>query len=139
MKCLGSGGMERKQLHKCCFHSVPVGGLGSTLSLVIRVPTGIHTASWHPNPTPHSKVRTPSESESSICLCTLYKEAEYCLQIPCSHPVVQRGFLCPLFDSPLVQNLVQSHSISCFPSVCSNKTIQHYKHFPYWTPRCLAL
>lgn len=122
MKRLGSGELERQQLHKCCFHSVPVGGLGSTLSLVIRMSTGIHTASWHRSPTPLSEFRTLSESKNSICPCTLYKEAEYSLQIPCSQPIVERGFLCPLCDSPLVQNLVpESHSISCFPSVCSNK------------------
>lgn len=132
--------MKRQLLHKWCFHSVLVGELGSTSSLVICVPTGIHTASQHRNPTPHNEFRTLSESNYSICSCTPYKEAKYCSQIPCSHPIVERGFLCPLFDSPLVQNLVpESHSISWFPSVCSNKTIQHYKHFPHWTPRCLAL
>lgn len=123
-KHLGRGGVKRQQLRKCCFHSIPVGGLGSTSSLVICVPTGIHTASWHHNPTLHSEFRIFNMSENSICPCTLYKEAEYCLQILCSHPIAERVFLCPLLDSPLVQNLVpKSHSISCFPSVCSNKTI----------------
>lgn len=27
MKHLGSGTVERQQLHKCCFHNVPVGDL----------------------------------------------------------------------------------------------------------------
>lgn len=101
---LGNGGVERQQLH--WFHGVPVEGLGSTLSLIICMPKGTHAASWHCNPIPLSTCRTLSESGSSICPCILYKKAEYSLQIPCSHPTAERGFLWPLLDSPLVPDPV---------------------------------
>lgn len=97
MKHLGKGEVERQQLHECHFHSVPVGGLGSNFSLVIHMPTGVYISSRHCKPAPHSEFRTLNESENSIHPCTLHKEAEYFLQIPCSLPIVERGFLCPLY------------------------------------------
>lgn len=90
---------------------------------------------WHCSQTHPYESRTSVNSKLGFILINSTRKLS--TTTDSTLPIYSKG--CPLFDSPSVQSTApESHSISCFPSVCSNKTIQHYKHFPHLTPRCLA-